>query len=43
MIGAVVNAGKLAYVSKSFHNSLLAIYNILSLSPLDNRTYYSGH
>lgn len=42
MTGAMVNVGKQAYVSQNFHNSLLAIYNILLLSPLGNLTYFTG-
>ena len=42
MIGAMVSTGKLAYVSLNFHNSVLANYNILSLSPLANQTYFTG-
>ena len=37
----MVNLGKQAYVSQNFHNSLLAIYNILLLGALYNRTYFT--
>ena len=41
MVGAMVSTGKLAYVSLNFHNSVLARYNILSLGPLANQTYFT--
>ena len=42
MIGVMVSTGKLTYVSLNFHNSVLASYNILSLSSLANQTYFTG-
>ena len=42
MIGDMVSTGKLAYVSLNFSNSVLASYNILSLSSLANQTYFTG-
>ena len=42
MIGVMVSTGKLAYVSLNFHNSVLASYDILSLSSQANQTYFTG-